>query len=136
MSKYNSKKVEYQGMVFDSKLECTYYVYLKELEQQGKIHNLQRQIKYQLLPRQTDSKGKFKFHPVEYVSDFEYDAQGVHHVIDTKGFKTPDFRLKQKLFYYNFKNEIECILYKDVIKVPEFKETDKNMKKYFKSLNV
>ncbi len=25
MSKYNAKKVEYKGIVFDSKVECEYY---------------------------------------------------------------------------------------------------------------
>ncbi len=29
MSKYNAKKVEYKGIVFDSKVECEYYQYLE-----------------------------------------------------------------------------------------------------------
>ena len=29
MSKYNAKKVEYKGIVFDSKVECDYYQYLE-----------------------------------------------------------------------------------------------------------
>ena len=32
MSKYNAKKVEYKGIVFDSKVECEYYQYLKKDE--------------------------------------------------------------------------------------------------------
>ncbi|HDH5675830.1 TPA: DUF1064 domain-containing protein, partial [Staphylococcus aureus] len=27
MSKYNAKKVEYKGIIFDSKVECEYYQY-------------------------------------------------------------------------------------------------------------
>ena len=133
MSKYNSKKVEYQGEIFDSKFELTYFVYLQELEKQGKIINLQRQVKFELIPRQTDAIGKFKYHPVEYKSDFEYDdVQGVHHTVDTKGFKTADFRIKQKLFYYRTNREIECVSYKEAKKDKLFNEIDKNMKNWFK----
>ena len=137
MSKYHSKKVEYQGEVFDSKFELTYFIYLKELEKQGKISALKRQNSYELLPRQTDSKGKFIYHPIEYKSDFEYDdINHTHHTVDTKGILTPDFRLKQKLFYYVFKRKIECVKLKDAKKDDLFKQIDKEMKEYFKCNGV
>lgn len=133
MSKYHSKKVEYRGEIFDSKFELTFFIYLKELENQGKISNLERQVKYVLLPKQVDSKGKFLYHPIEYKSDFEYDdINNTHHTLDTKGILTPDFRLKQKLFYYVFKRKIECVTYKDAKKDDLFKKIDKEMKIYFK----
>ena len=136
-SKYRSKRVEYQGEVFDSKFELTYFVYLQELVKQGKISNLQRQVKYELLPRQTDENNKFKFHPVVYKSDFEYDdVQGVHHTLDSKGFKTADFRIKQKLFYYRTNREIECVTYKEAKKDELFSEIDKKMKQYFKTVGA
>ena len=136
-SKYRSKRVEYQGEVFDSKFELTYFVYLQELVKQGKISNLQRQVKYELLPRQTDENKKFKFHPVVYKSDFEYDdVQGVHHTLDSKGFKTADFRIKQKLFYYRTNREIECVTYKEAKKDELFSEIDKKMKQYFKNVGA
>ena len=117
MSKYNAKKVTYDNLQFDSKFEATYYVYLQELVKQGKISNLERQVKYILLPRQTDENNKFKYHPVEYKPDFEYDdVKGVHHTVDSKGFRTVDFRIKQKLFYYRTNREIECVTYKDAKK--------------------
>ena len=137
MSKYNAKKVEYKGDIFDSKFELTYFIYLKELEKKGKIENLQRQIKYELLPRQTDENNKFKYHPVEYKSDFEYDdCEQTHHTVDTKGFKTPDFRIKQKLFYYRTNRQIECISYKEAKNDELFNEIDKKMKEYFKCNGV
>ena len=137
MSKYNAKKVEYRGEIFDSKFELTYFIYLQELEKQGKITNLQRQVKYNLLPRQTDENNKFKYHPVEYKSDFEYDdVQGVHHTVDSKGFRTVDFRIKQKLFYYRTNREIECVTYKEAKNDDLFKEIDKKMKIYFKSIGA
>ncbi len=55
-SKYNNRKVRCWGETFDSMLECERYKYLKALEQQKVISNLQRQVKYVLLPSQKDSK--------------------------------------------------------------------------------
>lgn len=137
ISKYRAKKVNYQGEVFDSKFELTYWLYLQELVKQNKITNLQRQVKYELLPRQTDSKGKFLYHPIEYKSDFDYDdINQTHHTVDTKGILTPDFRLKQKLFYYVFKRKIECVKLKDIKKDELFKQIDKKMKEYFKCNGV
>ena len=132
MSKYKSQKVTYNNLQFDSKFECTYYAYLQELVKQGKITNLQRQVKYVLIPRQTDAIGKFLYHPVYYVSDFEYDIQGVHKTVDTKGFKTAEFRIKQKLFYYRTNRKIECVTNKEAKKDELFAEIDKEMKIYFK----
>lgn len=133
ISKYGAKRVEFNGEVFDSKFELTYWLYLQELVKQNKIKNLQRQIKYELLPRQTDENNKFKYHPVIYKSDFEYDdVQGVHHTVDTKGFRTADFRIKQKLFYYRTNRDIECVTYKEAKKDELFAEIDKKMKQYFK----
>lgn len=137
ISKYGAKRVEFNGEVFDSKFELTYWLYLQELVKQNKIKNLQRQVKYILLPRQTDDKGKFKFHPVIYKSDFEYDdCEQTHHTVDTKGFRTADFRIKQKLFYYRTNREIECVTYKEAKKDELFAEIDKNMKNYFKCNGV
>ena len=137
MSKYNAKNVTYNNLQFDSKFECTYYVYLQELVKKGEITNLQRQIKYELLPRQTDSIGKFKYRPVIYTSDFEYDdLEQVHHTIDTKGFKTQEFRIKQKMFYYITNRDIECVSYKEAKKNDLFKEIYKMMKNYFKSIGA
>ena len=137
MSKYNAKKVTYDNLQFDSKFEAIYYAFLQELVKQGKISNLERQVKYELLPRQTNEIGKFKYHPVIYVSDFEYDdVQGVHKTVDTKGFKTSDFRIKQKLFYYRTNREIECVTYKEAKKDELFNQIDKKMKDYFKCNGV
>ena len=137
MSKYNSKKVTYDNLKFDSKFEAMFYAYLKELEKKGEISNLERQVKYDLLPKQTDENGKFLYHPVYYVSDFEYDdINHTHHTVDTKGFKTADFKIKQKLFYYRTNREIECVSYKDAKKDELFAEIDKKMKQYFKMNGV
>ena len=39
-SKYGSKKIEIDGIVFDSKTEGEFYLYLKDLKEHGKIKEI------------------------------------------------------------------------------------------------
>lgn len=113
MSKYRNKKVCFDGIEFDSKLEASRWIYLKGLENRGLISSLQRQVKYILIPAQyepstefykrSDKKGlpktgKLIEKPVTYIADFVYTDNGGNTVVeDTKGFKTPDYIIKRKL---------------------------------------
>ena len=58
-SKYGAKKVEIDGIIFDSKKEGRRYQELKMLQKAGEISNLQRQVKYILIPaqREPDTEG-------------------------------------------------------------------------------
>ena len=95
MNKYHSKKVEYDGINFASRLERDRYIELKQLEKAGIIKNLQLQVKYEVIPKQKGERA------ANYIADFVYeDAQGVTVVEDTKGFRTRDFILKRKLMLY------------------------------------
>lgn len=110
MSKYKAKKTIVDNITFDSKKEADWYIKLKESENKGMIKNLKRQVEYILIPKQFDENNKFLYHPIKYKSDFEYDdLEGKHHVIDVKGYKTPEFKVKEKLFMYMFKKKIEII---------------------------
>ena len=107
-TKYRNKKVEYEGIKFDSIKERNRYIQLKDLEKDNKISNLKLQVKYLLIPRQTDEFGKFKYHPITYIADFEYKNNSTGEIIteDTKGVKTPEYKLKKKLFYHIYKKDI------------------------------
>ena len=50
--KYHNKKTTYKGMTFDSKKELNRYIELTQLEKRGKISDLQRQVKFVLIPSQ------------------------------------------------------------------------------------
>ena len=50
--KYRNKKVEVDGILFDSKKEANRYMELKLLEKAGEITDLKRQVRYELIPRQ------------------------------------------------------------------------------------
>lgn len=114
-NKYHSKNVEVNGIVFDSKREAKRYSELLLLEKAGAITELQRQVKYVLIPAQYETYERYgkKGQQLKdgtrciekecsYKADFVYrDADtGKTIVEDTKGFKTKDYIIKRKLMFY------------------------------------
>lgn len=90
-SKYKNKKTEVDGVIFHSKREAKRYGELKLLEGQGKIKELVLQPPYPC---------KVNGHVVTtYVADFRYYdvCSGRVVVEDSKGFRTPEYKLKKKL---------------------------------------
>ena len=107
MSKYNSKKIEYNGERFDSKKECERYLYLKEMEENGEIHNLKRQVPIILLEGY-QLEGERKVQPIKYMCDFIYDdSNGTTHYEDCKGFRTEVYKLKKKMFESRYGVKLE-----------------------------
>jgi hypothetical protein len=101
MSKYNNHKVRCCGETFDSMLECERYKYLKVLEQQKVISNLQRQVKYVLLPSQKDSRTQKTIErEITYLADFVYEKGSQTIVEDVKGLRTDVYKIKRKLMLY------------------------------------
>lgn len=101
-NKYNVSKVDTEYGRFDSKKEYNRYLELLELQKQGTISNLQRQVKYQLLPKND------KYRELSYIADFVYtDSNNQVHIEDVKGLVLPEFKIKQKLFYHIYHQEIE-----------------------------
>ena len=111
MAKYKNKKIEVDGIAFDSKKEAKRYQELKSLEQAGKISDLRLQVKYTLIPPQyTDVQdgGKSKVKCIEreitYIADFVYkDSDGELHVEDVKNpylRKEPRYVMKRKMMLY------------------------------------
>ena len=100
------------GETFDSKKEYRRYCELKLLERAGEIKNLERQVKYVLIPAQYETYERFgkKGQRIKdgerllekecaYIADFKYqDAHtGKLIVEDTKGVKTDTYIIKRKL---------------------------------------
>lgn len=110
MSKYKSKKIEYNGMTFDSKKELRRYNELKVLERVGEISHLQRQVKFVLIPTQRTEdkigvrggviKGKLLEKECSYYADFVYEENGETVVEDVKGMRTTEYVIKRKLMLY------------------------------------
>lgn len=110
MSKYNSKKITVSGEKFDSMKESRRWQELRLLEKAGKIHDLQRQVRFELLPAQREQPiigprggvkpGKVIEYPVHYIADFVYCRGGERIVEDAKGVRTADYIIKRKLMLY------------------------------------
>lgn len=105
MSKYNAKKITVEGIKFDSKKEYQRYCALRLLEKSGKIHALQRQVKYELIPAHRKHDGKLE-RACSYVADFQYEERGKLVVEDTKGYRTEVYKIKRKLMLDRYGIEI------------------------------
>jgi hypothetical protein len=90
-NKYRAVKTEVDGYRFDSRKEAARYQELKLLEKAGEISNLELQVKFSL-----DIEGH---HICNYIADFCYDEKGQVIVEDSKGVRTPVFRIKAKLMW-------------------------------------
>lgn len=109
-NKYGSRKVEVDGIVFDSKKEAKRWSELLLLEKAGAIRNLRRQVKFVLIPAQKEPdttgkrggtiKGKLLERECTYIADFVYQEDGKTVVEDTKGFRTSEYRIKKKLMLF------------------------------------
>lgn len=100
-SKYGAKKVEQDGVVYDSKKEAKRAAVLKEWERFGIITGLRQQVDFELQPGYTNNRGQ-KIRPIIYRADFVYQREGKLIVEDTKGFRTDVYKLKKKLFEYQY----------------------------------
>ena len=106
-NKYHNRKVMVDDESFDSKKEYRRWVELKILEDAGVIRNLQRQVKYVLIPAQREPEtvgqrgrkipGKVIEREVAYYADFVYEMDGELVVEDTKGIRTDAYVIKRKL---------------------------------------
>lgn len=98
-SKYHSRKITKDGITYDSVKEYRRFCELHLLERAGAIADLQRQVKFELIPSQRVD-GKVVERPCTYVADFVYQEGGKTVVEDVKGFKTPEYRIKKKLLLW------------------------------------
>ena len=95
MSKYgNIKTTTSDGITHDSIREANRWCELKLLERAGKITDLQRQVKFELLPKQDGERA------VYYIADFVYTEDGKQVVEDAKGFRTKEYKLKKRMLLY------------------------------------
>lgn len=109
--KYNAKRFEADGEMFDSKREYRRYMFLIHLVDTGRIKNLCRQVEYELIPIQREpdiitktgkrKPGRVIERKCSYIADFVYDQDGQTVVEDVKGYRGGGaykvFTIKRKL---------------------------------------
>lgn len=111
-NKYHNKIVKAGDESFDSRKEYSRWIELKILEDAGVIRNLQRQVKYVLIPAQREPEsinqrgrqipGKVIEREVSYYADFVYEQNGETIVEDTKGIRTDAYVIKRKLLLQRY----------------------------------
>lgn len=127
--KYHNKKTyTSDGILHDSKREANRWAELCLLQRAGKISELERQVRFELIPAQYedvytgefykrgDRKGQPKLERVciekslVYVADFVYidNGTGEKVVEDAKGYRSKEYLIKRK-----------CMLYLKGIKIKE-----------------
>lgn len=125
-SKYKNTKITVDGETFDSQKEYLRYCELRYLLRAGKIHNLERQKEYELIPAyyeevptgevytKGEKKGQAKTRKIciekacSYIADFVYTENGKTVVEDVKGYRDPSsagyakFVIKRKLMLHKY----------------------------------
>ncbi len=114
-SKYGNKKIELDGVKFDSKLELFCYQQFKSL---GLEFDFQRTI---LLQEGFRFRGK-AIRPITMIVDFVLHHDGQKIYIDTKGFATETSKLKYKMlkFYVREDSTADVIWLHSQKEVKEF----------------
>lgn len=104
---HNIKTMTSDGIEHHSQAEAKRWIQLKLLEKAGEIKDLQRQVKYVLIPSQKEGKKTIE-RECSYIADFVYtDKQGNIVVEDTKGFRTKDYTIKRKLMLWVHKIKVK-----------------------------
>lgn len=116
-NKYHARKIERDGQTFDSLKEYRRFRILQDMVEAGTITDLQRQVKFVLVPTQREpdrigprggvKPGSVIEKELSYIADFVYkDADGARIVEDVKGYRNTKggaygtFVIKRKLMLY------------------------------------
>jgi hypothetical protein len=103
MSKYGNRKIEIDGVMFDSIKEGRRYQELKLLQNAGLIFNLELQPFFELQPAFCTSDGK-KERAITYKADFMYwDVEQRRYIVeDVKGVRTEVYKIKRKMMLHKY----------------------------------
>ena len=154
MGKIFHKKTTIDGITFDSKTESEYYVYIKNNKDKLNIKEFQIQPEFLLLNKyiltpngeridflnDKQFKAEQKKYPkctvqgMKYIADFLITYKdGTTKVIDIKGLKTADFKIKEKIFNYLYPQYkgLKCIVsyYGEWLEWDEYTKAKKERKK-------
>lgn len=114
-SKYFNRKITVNGIPFDSQKEYKRFCELSLLQRAGVITDLERQVKFVLIPAQYETYERYGKNgkrlkdgqrciekECSYYADFVYKEKGITVVEDTKSkaTKTTEYVIKRKLMLY------------------------------------
>ena len=104
-NKYHNVKTKVDGIKFDSIKESKRYYQLKLLEKAKLITELELQKKFELQPSYINDNGE-KIRAIYYIADFfYYDKTKQKYIVeDVKGYRNEVYKLKKKIFEYQYSN--------------------------------
>ncbi len=97
-NKYKNKKIEIDNIKFDSEMESKFY-------QKAKEFNIELGMRKTFILQPSFVYKNKNILPIKYVSDFDIGK----YIIDIKGMKTTEFKLKEKIFKYQYGKEYELV---------------------------
>lgn len=126
-NKYASKKISFNGLVFDSKAEFNDFLYLRNLLKKREIKDLYRQVKIIL--------SDVKNYKCTYIADFVFFdiKKNAWFIWDTKGIITPAYRVKRAWLLSTF-NDFIFIENKNNNKKEFLPKGEKGLKSFFENL--
>lgn len=101
-SKYRSERTVVNGITYDSKKEARHVETLALLARKGLIKDFVRQPRFKFDGLCYDS-GRV----IEYRADAAYSVDGILHVVDVKGVRTPAYKIKKALMLKWFGIKVE-----------------------------
>lgn len=138
--KYNNKRIDINGEVFDSKREYLRYLYLLEAQKAGLISDLKRQCTYELIPNQYEKEvvhlktkdkeiDRLLERKVCYIADFSYQKDGKIIVEDVKigSYRSKKTNKLVKLYPPEYIIKRKLMLFRHGIKVKEVFETTESI---------
>lgn len=110
-SRYGAHKCMINDIIFDSITEGMYYAYLLKLKRLKLIKDFELQIPFVLLEGFLHEPSRKKIRPIKYIADFLLtNIDDTKTVIDVKGKKTPEFRLKEKMLLSRYPDmDFQCV---------------------------
>ena len=96
-TKYGNKKLEVNGVKFDSKLELVCYDLLTKL-------NFEFEFQKKIILIDSFKYNKKAIRPITLIVDFVINHGGIEHYVDIKGFATDVSKIKYKMLRYQLKD--------------------------------
>ena len=131
-----AKKVDADGYRFDSEMEYSYYLILKERLAKGEIKDLKIHPLFMLIP-EFEKKGK-KWRAMHYEADFQFleVSNNLERIIDVKGMVLPEFEIHRKMFEYLYPSlHLEVLKYSKTtgwVELDSYKQTMRSKRQQIK----
>ena len=140
-NKFGARKIRNAWGEFDSNAEWVRYVELLDMQRKGVISNLQRQVRYEIIPAITYEKTivlktktkvveRVDEKPAHYTCDFQYQQDGVLVIEDAKTDATrkeKDYVLRRKLIKHLIREQNE-VAGREVMRFNEWVSTGRTKK--------